>query len=91
MSNEFVRQVSTERGAGTGASYVSTVGEDGVLHVVADCRGDEHMAARIVQAMNDRPRLLRTIARLLRELDGCRAGHPEQDMEGVSEARMLVG
>lgn len=90
MSGEYVRSVSTERGAGSAASYVSTVGEDGVLHVVADCRNDEAMAARIVQAMNERPRLLRTIGRLLKEIEGCRAGHPPEDPEVLLEARSLA-
>lgn len=91
MSVEFVRHASTERGAGSAASYISATGEDGVLRVVADCRGDEAMAARIVQAMNDRPRLLRTIARLLRELDRCRAGEPADDLGAAAEARILTG
>lgn len=91
MSGEFVRSASTERGAASGASYVSTIGEDGVFHVVADCRNDETMAARIVQALNERHHLLRTIGKLLREVDGCRAGRPPENPEAITEARMLVG
>jgi len=91
MSVEFVRHASTERGAGSAASYISAGGEDGVLRVVADCRGDEAMAARIVQAMNERPSLLRMIGRLMRELERCRAGGQGEDMSVISEARTLAG
>jgi hypothetical protein len=91
MENQtFARGPSTERGAHPGATYVLTEGADRVLYVVADCRGDVDMAARIVQALNDRPNLLRTIGRLLRELDGCRGGRSPEDLEAVSLARQLV-